>query len=76
MSLASTVGSSAIGALVLSFFFYYVVLGFLLRRLGSHLLRRTAAKREVILRKLGAGGDGKIVGFFHPYWYVWGNSGQ
>jgi hypothetical protein len=56
------------GLPVVFLIFYYVALGIWLRLLGSQLRQRSAPKRELILRRLGAGEKGKIVGFFHPYW--------
>ncbi|KAI5784750.1 hypothetical protein EDC01DRAFT_208730 [Geopyxis carbonaria] len=49
--------------------FYHLLLPLLLRLLGSHLLRRSSTKRELILRQLpgGLSATARIAGFFHPY---------
>jgi hypothetical protein len=63
--LATLVAIAAASAL-----FGAVILPFLLRQLGSHLLRRTVSNRSVIFKKLGVSDHRCIVGFFHPYWCV------
>ncbi|KAI5812092.1 hypothetical protein BZA77DRAFT_149987 [Pyronema omphalodes] len=55
------------GIIVLLAVSYYVLLPVALRQIGAYLLRRTTPKRTAIFESLGAGADGRIVGFFHPY---------
>jgi hypothetical protein len=70
MSLTSILFTSVAASVIFLFVFYYIIIGLCLRQLGSHLLRRTTPKRSLILEKLGAGAKGRIIGFFHPYWFV------
>lgn len=51
------------------YLFVFRIFRIVLRALGTHLRRRTAAKRALVL---GPGGEkeGVVVGFFHPFWYV------
>lgn len=58
-----------VSTVALSYLFVFRIFQVVLRALGEHLRRRTATKRELVLREL-AEGKGVLVGFFHPFWYV------
>lgn len=60
-----------VSTVAFGYLFVFRIFRIVLRALGTHLRRRTAAKRALVL---GAGGEkekeGVVVGFFHPFWYV------
>jgi alpha-1,2-mannosyltransferase len=67
MPTTSILFTAIAGIIVFLALSYYVLLPVALRQIGAYLLRRTTPKRTAILESLGAGADGRIVGFFHPY---------
>lgn len=71
-SLLCTAAVVLVSTVALGYLFVFRIVRVVLRALGAHLQRRTAAKRELVLGELagGRGGDSIVVGFFHPFWYV------
>lgn len=68
-SLFFTTAVALASTVALGYLFVFRIVQVILRALGEHLRRRTAAKRKLVLGEL-AEGEGVLVGFFHPFWYV------
>lgn len=65
-----TVAVIVMTTLAFGYLFVFRIVRSVLRALGEHLRRRTAAKRELVLARLSEGTKGEkvVVGFFHPFW--------
>lgn len=57
-----------VSTVAFGYLFVFRIFRIVLRALGTHLRRRTATKRALVLGAEGK--EGIVVGFFHPFWYV------